>query len=49
VRVPQWISTPRTAAAIALIERGDEGDNGVEGNSRLTAATGMVLLVVLAV
>ena len=49
MRVPQWISTPRTAAAIALIERGDEGDNGVEGNSRLTAATGMVLLVVLAV
>jgi hypothetical protein len=42
-----WIGTPANTAPAAEVD--EPGANGVEGNSRLTAATGIVLLGLLAV
>ena len=49
MNVPEWISTRRTTAGVAAIESNDGAGDGVEGNSLLTAATGTVLLILLAV
>ncbi|MEP6559597.1 MAG: hypothetical protein ABJD68_00775 [Nakamurella sp.] len=49
MKVPEWISTTRTTAGVAVIDSRDGAQDGVEGNSLLTAATGMVLLILLAV
>ena len=46
--MPGWVSTPTTSSRADVLDPPDEV-TGVEGNSRLTAATGMVLLVLLAV
>ena len=48
MRVPGWIATPLVEDADPAAESVD-GAKGVEGNTRLTAATGMVLFVLLAV
>ena len=48
MRVPGWIATPLVESAEPAAESTD-GTTGVEGNTRLTAATGMVLFVLLAI
>lgn len=51
VKVPAWIPAPPAPDAAAGPDdpTGTEPDGGPAGNTRLTAATGMVLLVLLAV
>ena len=48
MRVPGWIETPPLESAEPETDSAD-GTRGVEGNTRLTAATGMVLFFLLAV
>ena len=47
MNVPGWIATPTVSEVDSETDRGRAP--GVEGNTRLTSATGMVLLVLLAV
>jgi hypothetical protein len=48
MKVPAWIAVPRLEERDGVPER-SEDDDGVTGNTRLTSATGLVLLVLLAV
>jgi len=48
VKVPVWIATLPSGGKSGVSEH-PEDDDGVTGNSRLTAATGIVLLVLLAI
>jgi hypothetical protein len=48
MKVPEWIATPAMGGKNDVLES-SEDTAGVTGNSRLTSATGLVLLVLLAI
>ena len=48
MKVPAWITVPPLEGKDGIPERAAD-DDGVTGNTRLTSATGLVLLILLAV
>lgn len=49
MKIPGWVSLPRSTADLAILDRPEEPVDPTRGNTRLTAATGIVLVALLAV
>lgn len=49
MKMPEWVSLPRSTVDLAVLDRPAEPVDPTRGNTRLTAATGIVLVALLAV